>query len=77
MLTPMKYYLVNFILLDNRIITLNENIGIGLHSYANIEEFKESIVSMNMVGVEKEKVVIRSYKQISKEAFNCLSTTTC
>ncbi len=73
----MKYYLVNFILLDNRMIILNENIGIGLHSYANIEEFKESIASLNLAGVEKDKVVIKSYKQISKEAFNCLSTTTC
>lgn len=73
----MKYYLVNFILLDNRMITLNENIGIGLHSYANIEEFKDSIASLNLAGVEKDKVVIKSYKQISKEAFNCLSTTTC
>jgi hypothetical protein len=72
----MKYYLVNYILLDNKMITLNENIGIGLHTYANIEEFKQSIVAMNMAGVEKEKVVIKSYKQISKEAFNCLSTTT-
>ena len=58
-------------------IILNENIGIGLHSYANIEEFKESIASLNLAGVEKDKVVIKSYKQISKEAFNCLSTTTC
>ena len=58
-------------------ITLNENIGIGLHSYANIEEFKTSIAAMNLEGVEKEKVVIKSYKQISQEAFNCLSTTTC
>ncbi len=72
----MKYYLVNFIALDNRIITLNENIGIGLHSYADIEEFKVSIAAMNFAGVEKEKVVIKSYKQISEEAFNCLSITT-
>jgi len=41
------------------------------------EEFKESIAAMNLAGVEKEKVVIKSYKQISKEAFNCLGTTTC
>jgi len=72
----MKYYLVNFILLDNKVITLNENIGIGLHSYANIEEFKISLSAMNLTGVEKEKVVIKSYKQISKEAFNCLSIKT-
>jgi hypothetical protein len=71
----MKYYLVNYILLDNKMITLNENIGIGLHSFANIDEFKKSIAAMNLEGIEKEKVVIKSYKQISKEAFNCLSTT--
>ena len=38
----MKYYLVNYILLDKKVITENENVGIGLQTYANINEFKNS-----------------------------------
>lgn len=71
----MKYYLVNYILLDNKVITLNENIGISLYSFANIEEFKQTIAARKSGVAETEQVVIKSYKQISQEAYNCLDTT--
>ena len=73
----MKYYLVNYLLLDKKAITENEHIGIGLHSYADINEFKKSIVTLKSAGIESEKVVIKSYKQISQEAFYCLETRIC
>ena len=70
----MKYYLVNYILLDKKVITENENVGIGLRTYADINEFKKSIVTLKHAEIETEKVIIKSYKQISQEAFNCLDT---
>ena len=70
----MKYYLVNYIVLDNKTVTENENIGITLHTFANIDDFKKTISAMKDAGSETENIVIKSYKQISKEAFNSLST---
>ena len=70
----MKYYLVNFLVLNNKIVTLNENIGIPLHTFANIDDFKKSIASLKNDAAEVENIVIKSYKQISREAFNSLNT---
>jgi hypothetical protein len=68
----MKFYLVNYIILDKKTVIENENIGITLHSFANIPDFKKSIAAMKNAGSETENIVIKSYKQISKEAFNSL-----
>jgi hypothetical protein len=72
----MKFYLVNYIILDNRTVIANENVGITLHNFANITDFKKSIAILKNIVSETEKIVIKSYKQISKEAYKALSTST-
>ena len=71
----MKFYLVNYIILDKKTVIANENIGITLHTFANIPDFKKSIANMKNAVSETENIVIKSYKQISKEAFNSLNTS--
>lgn len=73
----MKYYLVNYIILDKKTVTVteNENVGITLHSFANIEDFKKSIAAMKNEVTVKDDIVIKSYKQISQETFNSLNTS--
>jgi len=70
----MKYYLVNYIILNHKIVTENENVGITLHSFANIDDFKKTIATMKNDEAVTENIVIKSYKQISQEAYNCLNT---
>ena len=75
--TTMKYYLVNYIILDKKTVTVteNENVGITLHSFANIDDFKKTIAKMKNEEAIKDDIVIKSYKQISQEAFNSLNTS--
>ncbi len=70
----MKYYLVNYIILNHKTVTENENVGITLHSFANIDDFKKTIATMKNDEAVTENIVIKSYKQISQEAYNCLNT---
>ncbi|MEP7110962.1 MAG: hypothetical protein ABI760_23405 [Ferruginibacter sp.] len=70
----MKYYLVNYIVLNKKTVIENKNIGITLFTFANIDDFKKSISTIKNVRSETEKIVIKSYKQISLEAFNSLNT---
>ncbi len=70
----MKYYLVNYIILNNKTVTENENVGITLHSFANIDDFKKTIATMKNDEAATDNIVIKSYKQISQEAYNCLNT---
>lgn len=70
----MKYYLVNYIILDNKTVIENENVGIELHTFANIDDFKKLIAEMKNEDTKIEHIVIKSYKQISVEAYNSLST---
>lgn len=68
----MKYYLVNYIILKNRTITENTSMGISLPTFANNEEFKKWIAARKQPGLEPNNIVIKSYEQISEEAFNSL-----
>jgi hypothetical protein len=72
----MKYYLVNYIILDNRTVIENEHVGLSVHSFANIDEFKKSIAEMKHDAVAVDNIVIKSYKQISAETFNALNRET-
>ena len=73
----MKYYLVNYIMLDKKTVTVteNENIGIPLHTFANIDDFKKSIASLKNDRAQPEDIIIKSYKQISQEAFQSLNAS--
>ena len=64
----MKYYLVNYIILQNKRVTENEHVGVTLHTFANIEGFKQSISDLKHGCVDIDNVVIKSYKQISEES---------
>ncbi|MEO5890992.1 MAG: hypothetical protein ABIQ31_12105 [Ferruginibacter sp.] len=72
----MKYYLVDYIILDKKTVIENHHAGIFLHTFANIEDFKKGIAELKNNGTDPESVVIKSYKQISEEAYNSLKTTT-
>ncbi|MEO6733126.1 MAG: hypothetical protein ABIN01_18015 [Ferruginibacter sp.] len=72
----MKYYLVNYIILNKNIIIENQHIGIPLFTFANINDFKKTIAAKKSAGPEIENIVIKSYQEISKEAFYSLDTVT-
>ena len=57
----MYYYHVNYIILDNRTVIKNESVGVSLHTFANIDDFKKTIVAMKNVGSATENIVIKSY----------------
>lgn len=70
----MKYYLVNYVILDHKTITENEFIGVPVYSFPSIDDFKKSIIGIKKDDLEIENMVIKSYKQISSEAFKSLNT---
>jgi len=68
----MKYYLVNYLIVDKKTITENEKMGICLHTFASNEELRKSIAALKNAGSKAENIVIKSYKQITKETFYSL-----
>ena len=68
----MKYYLVNYLILDKKTITENDKMGVCLHSFASTEELRKSIAALKKTGSKTDNIVIKSYKQITREAFNSL-----
>jgi len=71
----MKYYLVNYIILQNKRVTENEYVGVTLHTFANIDGFKKAIAEIKNGAINIDDVVIKSYKQISEDSYNSLPTT--
>lgn len=68
----MKYYLVNYLILDKKTVTENANMGISLHSFANNELLKKSIAVYKNANNILDNIVIKSYEQITCEAFKSL-----
>jgi hypothetical protein len=66
----MKYYLVSYIILDNKTITENGKTAICLHGFACIEALRKSIAAQNKIGYNTDNIVIKSYKQVTREAFS-------
>ena len=65
----MKYYLVNYIILIDKNVTINENIAIALHSFGSIDDFKKNIALLVKPQYSFDSIVIKSYNQVSKEIF--------
>ena len=56
----MKYYLVNYLILQDKKVLESEAVYIPLHGFANIPEFKQSI-ARSKEATNPETVVIKSY----------------
>lgn len=65
----MNYYLVNYIVLENKNVIVNDRIGITLQAFGNINDFKNIITRIHKTDAHSESVVIQSYKQVYKEEY--------
>ena len=68
----MKYYLVNYLILQDKNILESEAVYIPMHGFANIPEFKQTI-ARSKEATNPETVVIKSYLQLSPEEYNRLN----
>jgi hypothetical protein len=66
----MKYYLVSYLVFENREIVENSRIGIPLHHFANTRDFKIMITKLRDKVTNPSSIVINSYKEVSMEQFN-------
>ena len=69
----MKYYLVNYLILQDKKVLESEAVYIPLHGFANIPEFKQTI-ARSKEATKPETVVIKSYLQVSPEEYNRLNS---
>ena len=68
----MKYYLVNYLILQDKNVLESEAVYIPMHGFANIPEFKQTI-ARSKKATNPETVVIKSYLQVSPEEYNRLN----
>ncbi|MEO6228527.1 MAG: hypothetical protein ABJB11_01450 [Ferruginibacter sp.] len=68
----MNYYVVNYLVLDEKEILENKNIYLPMQSLANIQEFKTTIAKGIHARLNPNCIVIKSYKQVSMEEYNHL-----
>ena len=68
----MKYYLVNYLILQDKKVLESEEVYIPVHGFANIPEFKQTI-ARSKKATNPETVVIKSYLQVSPEEYNRLN----
>lgn len=69
----MKYYLVNYLILENKQVLENERVYIPMHGFASISDFKQTIAKAKQAIANPESIVIKSYKQVSMEEFNSIN----
>ena len=65
----MKYYLVNYLILQDKKVLENEAVYVPLHGFASISDFKQTIARSKEDDTNPETVVIKSYLQVSHEEF--------
>ena len=70
----MKYYLVNYLILQDKKVLENEAVYIPLHGFASISDFKQSIAMSKEDDTNPHSVVIKSYLQVSQEEFTRVSS---
>ena len=66
----MNYYVVNYLVFDNRRIVENNWTAVSLHNFANIDDFRNTIAKMKNMHKNAASIVIKSYKQVSLEEYN-------
>lgn len=66
----MKYYLVNYLILEDKTVLENEQVYMPMHSFSGIGDFKQTIADAKDNCTDPESIVIKSYLQISTEEFN-------
>ncbi len=67
----MKYYLVNFLVFSNHLITENNTIALSIpmDAYDTITAFKKQIIQQRKYGPDGSNIVIKTYKQISEDIY--------
>jgi len=67
----MKYYLVNFLVFSNHLITENNTmaLSIAMDAYDTTAAFKKQILQQRKYGADSSSIVIKTYKQISEDIF--------
>ncbi len=68
----MNYYIVNYLVLDEKEILDNKSIYLPMQTFANIQDFKSTIAKSIHARLNPNSVVIKSYKQVSIEEYNNL-----
>lgn len=68
----MNYYMVNYLVLDDKEILENESIYHPMQTFANVQDFKSTIAKGIHARLNPNSVVIKSYKQVSIEEYNQL-----
>ena len=66
----MKYYFVNYLVVENQQLLERNWIGLPLQSPANTMDFKILITRLKNKVKNPATIVIESYKQVSMEEFN-------
>lgn len=65
----MKYYIVNYLIFENRKIVKNEWVGVPLHNFANTNDFRAVIANLDRGINNPASIVVKSYKQVSEAEF--------
>ena len=65
----MKYYVVNYLVFENRKIVENEWVGVPLHNFANTNDFRTVIANKKHGLVDPANIVIKSYKQVNEAEY--------
>lgn len=66
----MKYYLVNYLVMEAKQVLENEKVYIPMHTFANVRDFKDTISKATPTYINPASIVIKSYKQVSPEEYN-------
>ena len=67
----MKYYLVNFLVFSNHLITENNTIALSIpmDAYDTTSAFKKQILKQRKYGPDSNSIVIKTSKQISEDIY--------
>ena len=66
----MKYYLVDYLILEDKTVLENEQVYMPMHSFSGIGDFKQTIADSKDNYTDPESIVIKNYSQVSSEEFN-------
>ena len=72
----MHYYLVNYLILEDKKVLINEHIYISLYNFANTNDFKQTIAGSVKSISNPESIVIKSYKQVTLEEYDGMNALT-